>query len=194
MSRQSENKSKKLTRWVDADDLMYRWHVNELELAELVIKFDLPIYDRETLDYPDNDVNEWITFMISNDDCAFKLDEIEYFESNQKDLLPNIKKKKEELHLNVDTKKASGTERLSPKEVRELGQLRKEKNKWDKSIVAAIETAFFCKDQKIPVTKNQLWNNLEKKKLADIPNTTFEKIWKSIPEAFRSSGGRPKKV
>ena len=184
-----ENKQKKLTQWVNADELIARWHVNELELAELIIKFDLLIYEQETLELPDDDSNEWTIYLIRDNECVFKLDEIEYFESKHKDILPNIKKKKNEREPEEPYLKE-----LSPTEARELGQLRKEKKKWDKSIEAAIEAAIFCQDQKTPVTRRQLWNNLEKKGFANIPNTTFEKIWKFIPEALRNSGGRPKKA
>lgn len=185
----SENKSKKLTRWVDAYELMARWHVNELELAELIIKFGLPIYDQETLELPDDDSNEWTIYLIRDGDCAFKLDEIEYFESKHKDLLTTKK-----TIMDIKKNKEEPRSKIFPKEARELGQLRKEKNKWDKSIEAAIEATIFCKDQKTPVTRKQLWDVLKKKELGNIPDTTFEKIWKFIPEALRNSGGRPKKA
>ena len=116
----SGNKSKKLTRWIDEFELMNRWHVNELELAELVIKFGLPIYEQETLGLPDDDSNEWTIYLIKDGDCAFKLDEVEHFESKHKDLLPTKK-----TIMDIKKNKEKPRSKISPKEAREAPETKK---------------------------------------------------------------------
>jgi len=85
------------------------------------------------------------------------------------------------------------TAHLSSIDAKELGRLRREKEKWDKSIEAAVTAALFCFDQGERITRKQLWSVLSEKGFRDIPDTTFDKIWKAIPSKYRNLGGRPKK-
>lgn len=84
---------------------------------------------------------------------------------------------------------------LDPKERRELGQLRLEKEKWDASIKAAVVAGMVASEGQ-PMTKDQLRGALKQNGVswAEIPDTTFNKIWSAIPERFRNMGGRPKKT
>ncbi len=85
-------------------------------------------------------------------------------------------------------------ESLTPNEKRELGRLRNEKIKWDSSIKAATIAGIFCGTQSQLITKKKLRKELESHKLyLNLSDTTFEKIWKAIPEKHKNLGGRPRK-
>ena len=92
----------------------------------------------------------------------------------------------------VDDIQESERKSLTGKEARELGQLRKEKLKWDDSIVAAVKAGLFCSSQGRSITKKELDTELYQQKLGQIHKTTFDRIWKAIPQELRSLGGRPK--
>jgi len=81
---------------------------------------------------------------------------------------------------------------LTGKEKRALGQLRREKEKWDSSINAAVQIGIYCKEQDRIFLRDEI-----KDKVYDIdkklPHTTFEKIWKALPAQYRHQGGKPKK-
>jgi len=79
---------------------------------------------------------------------------------------------------------------IDAKEKIELGQLRIEKQNWDTSIEAAVMATIYSLKQKDKIIKKELEDELKK---YDLPETTFLKIWKAIPEQYRSSGGRPSK-
>jgi hypothetical protein len=69
--------------------------------------------------------------------------------------------------------------------------LRIEKKKWDASIVAAVHIGIFCEKLDHPITRSELENEIFK--ISDLPYTTIEKIWRTIPDKYRKSAGRPKK-
>ena len=83
---------------------------------------------------------------------------------------------------------------LTGGERKELGQLKREKEKWDDSIRATVVATQYCVSQGRPVTRDETWNELRNHRLGEIPGTTFEKIWKAIPQKCRHAGGRPKKA
>jgi hypothetical protein len=80
---------------------------------------------------------------------------------------------------------------LSGRERQELGRLRREKEKWDDSIRAAVVATQYCVLRGFSVTRRETWEELGRHKLAKIPDTVFEKIWKAIPQEYRHAGGRP---
>jgi|GEM_PF-3522115 len=82
---------------------------------------------------------------------------------------------------------------LTPRERKELGRLRLEKEKWDTSIRAAIVVGRSLTPGNRFI-KEELWKILEKSGIQrnDLPNTVFNQIWASIPTEFRNIGGRPK--
>jgi hypothetical protein len=74
--------------------------------------------------------------------------------------------------------------------------LRKEKIKWDDSIKAAVIATEFCCKQENPVTRLLLKDELAKHgygKPGKISDFVLEKIWKALPQKYRSTGGRPLK-
>ena len=156
----------KLPRILTANELMDRWNRNIHEITELVRNHNLPA----NRGYERLDPNSAILAMVSN--CTFNLPDVKQFEKEHKELRPKK------------------TKPLTPEEARELGQLRVEKEKWNKSIDAAVQLALFCSKQNSPVTRRQ--DELSLRLKLDIPNTTFEKIWKAIPNEMRNLGGRPK--
>ncbi len=84
-------------------------------------------------------------------------------------------------------------EDLLPEERRELGRLRLEKEKWDASIKAAVVAGMVASEGQ-SMTKDQLRGALKQNGVpwAEMPDTTFNKIWAAIPERLRNRGGRPK--
>ena len=88
-------------------------------------------------------------------------------------------------------------EPLTGKERRELGTLRQEKKKWDRSIEAAVHASLFCKEKKdkgSKATRKELEDELSKQGL-DIPQDTFNKIWNRLRHSeLTHEGGRPPKT
>lgn len=81
---------------------------------------------------------------------------------------------------------------LNAKEKRELGQLRKDKEKWDDSIKATVIALEYCKNSDRRVLKKDLSDCLSQNGF-NLPETTFRKIWDAIPQDYRHTGGRPPK-
>jgi len=82
------------------------------------------------------------------------------------------------------------TNELSGKEKREFGSLQNEKEKWDKSIEAAVHAACFFRGEEIKRAK--LWDMLAK---FDLPESTHERIWKALrKEGLTKKAGRSKKT
>lgn len=77
---------------------------------------------------------------------------------------------------------------------KELGTLRREKEKWDLSVEAAVVVGLYCArdDVQKPVTRPSLKDHLHESGIKDLPDTTFDKIWGHIPPKFKHRGGRPK--
>ena len=89
-----------------------------------------------------------------------------------------------------DTIIEKGPKELSAKESRELGTLRNEKEKWDKSIEAAVYATHLLEGEKI--TRGKLWEALAK---FDLPETTHEIVWKAMrKKGLTKKAGRPKKT
>ena len=81
---------------------------------------------------------------------------------------------------------------LNAKEKRELGQLRREKEKWDSSINVAVKIGIFCQEQNKHLNRHEIWDQVIQHD-KNLPDTAIEMIWKAISPKFRSKGGRPKK-
>ncbi len=169
-------KHSKLPRWVLADELMDRWNRNRYELDELIRNFNLPAYRYTERKNELINTNSIFPGMVPN--LVFNLTDVEQFEKKHPELLPKESRKEKS---------------LTSEEAIELGRLRTEKTKWNDSIVAAVKAALFCSRQGRPVTRKQLHDELYRLKLDLIPNTTFDRIWKAIPQDLRHLGGAPKK-
>ena len=89
-----------------------------------------------------------------------------------------------------------GGDGLSSEDARELGRLRREKSKWDDSIKASVLIGIFCNKslkQGEKITRDMLAQKIFDLGLNDMPNTTIDKIWKTIPERYRKKADRPTK-
>lgn len=85
-------------------------------------------------------------------------------------------------------------EPIDGKERQELGRLREEKKKWDKSIEAAVHATLFChgKEQGKEITRDKLKDELYQ---FNLPHTTFEKIWGALRDKNLTKGpGTPPKA
>lgn len=82
---------------------------------------------------------------------------------------------------------------LDPEERRELGQLRRDQEKWDLSISASIAVGKALTTGG-RFTKEDVWKVIVDAGIDrnDLPNTTFKRIWDRVPEGFRKGRGRPK--
>jgi hypothetical protein len=81
----------------------------------------------------------------------------------------------------------------SKNESQELGRLRKEKEKWNLSIEAAVKSAIhFCRDAKKPVTHAELSDFVYKEVNKTVTTTSIDKIWKAFPDDLKKDAGRPK--
>ncbi len=162
---------------------------------------------KEVLQRWDKDINILKRFIMSrdlpaHDPSGVRFDplspEAQHLDINPKDYI-YLKSEVEELEirkpwLSKDTIESDddNQQSLNAKERREFGQLKREKEKWDASIKAAVEIGIFCQEQNKKMTRKEIWDKVYKAD-PNIHNTTIEKIWKAIPKQYRTTGGRPKK-
>jgi hypothetical protein len=80
---------------------------------------------------------------------------------------------------------------MMAKENRELGQLRREKNKWDNSIAAAVQVGVYCANLGRALMRREVVdfvNNIDNA----IPLSAIEQMWKALPIKYRKGSGRPR--
>ena len=157
-------------------EVLKRWDKDINILNKFVLSRDLPAYDV---------TGAWFNPSTSNPQ-EFSPEEFIYRKSEVEEL------ETRKPWLSIGNSESDEAQPLTGKEARELGQLRTEKKKWDASIEAAVKIGFWA------ATKEKiLIRRIVKDKLYKIDNSiadsTFEKIWKAIPEKKRSKGGKPKK-
>ena len=164
----------KLKYWIKGKHLLERWNIDFNELIEF-IEQGLPAYD--------DDLNRVEMELVENcylgkiERYKFEPSDIEQFEADNEWLLKG---------------KTTLPSELTGDERRELGQLRTEKKKWDASINASVKIGLFVSEQTGPLKRDDVKNELYKID-SSLPDTTFEMIWKAIPDQYRHKGGRPKK-
>lgn len=174
----------------DFNQLKLRLFCSDLELIEFIFSIDLPIYEKQGVILRELNKEGLFEDIIDDWEGNEEIYKDWFFKGSD---IVKIEKDIGLLETNGSTCIEDRNEaKLSTKESRELGQLRREKEKWDLSIEASIYACLFCSNQEIPVTRKQLWDELEKGGFGSIPDSTFEKIWKAIPSQFRNRGGRPK--
>jgi hypothetical protein len=158
-------------KWIYGELVRNRWGVNERTLEVIVYNEKLPVYDEN---------NERIDDPIGNypDTYKFMLKDIEQFEIKNEHLLKS----------NAN----HGELKIDAKGNRELGRLRREKEKWNSSIDVAVKIGIFCHQQNRVFNRHEIEDEVFRI-VKNLPGTTFEKIWKAIPEQYKSKGGRPKK-
>jgi hypothetical protein len=81
---------------------------------------------------------------------------------------------------------------LTAQEARELGELRKEKAKWNSSIAVAVQAGIHFANFGRQIIRDELQDFINKMD-KNIPNTTIDKIWKAVPDKYKKGPGRPKK-
>jgi hypothetical protein len=82
----------------------------------------------------------------------------------------------------------------SKNESQELGRLRREKEKWNLSIEAAVKSAIhFSREAKKSVTRAELLDFVYKEVNKTVTSTSIDKIWKAFPDDLKKDAGRPKK-
>jgi hypothetical protein len=170
--------------WFTANELANRWGANKPTLLDVISTTGLKAYHPDFKTYYEPDVLiDKVANTLFFDPTWPGLSGL-YFYAEE---VYSVEKK-----WNVDF--TESTQELNAKERRELGQLRREKQKWDYSIRAAVLAALYCGNQEQPVTRKQLQNELYQNGFKELHDSVFEKIWNTIPEKYRSSGGRPKKI
>lgn len=170
----------KAQQWMSGTGVMKRWGIDWVELVEL-LRQGLPAYDRQEggfLEKVDADrLDDYDPhFML------FKPADVEAFEHENEWLLVSAAQQVEQ----------SLASNLTDKEKRRLGQLLREKVKWDKSLEAAVHIGLFCAQLNHHITRAELEDEIYKID-PDLPNTTVDRIWRAIPEQHRKAAGRPKK-
>jgi hypothetical protein len=171
-----------MEKWTFGEILRKRWNISNFILQQCLIA-GLPAYERSEdrrvvfEDDPDDDVLQWA------DQFRYKISDVENFERDYRHIFdPSYKLQ------------SLGNPDMDANEKRKFGQLKREKEKWDASIQAALLVGMFVQEQK---QKNQV---LKRKDVSDklykidssLPDTVFEKIWKAIPSQYRHKGGRTK--
>ncbi len=82
---------------------------------------------------------------------------------------------------------------LLKKESQELGRLRREIERWNISIDAAVKSALHFSKSKAPVKRDELKDFIYRECNKKVTDTAIDKIWKALPERLKKNAGRPKK-
>ncbi len=157
-------------KWIYGELVRNGWEVNERTLEVIVKNHKLPVYDEN---------NEQIDDPIGNspDTYKFMLKDIKQFELENEHLFK----------FNANHGEAT----MDVKDKRELGQLRREKEKWNSSIDVAVKIGIFCQQENRVLNRHEIQDEVLRID-KNLPHTTFERIWKAIPQQYKSKGGRPK--
>ncbi len=162
--------------FLTAKELMNRWGISELDLIAILSEYELRFQDSgdlTTYAYDDRMLKTKYIYMM-----AFALIDVELYERRHPEYKPQ-----EDPEL----------EPLNGRESRELGQLRKEKLKWDESLKAAVHIGIFCSNKKDgSVTKAMVYDELNKYD-SSLQESTIERIRNAIPDKCRKGSGRPPK-
>ena len=155
-------------RWISDIFLRKQWKLENYDFWRIIEQGGIPVYDK----------NKNRLYEVSGDSdeqpYMYKMDDIEKYENDNPHLFE------------------SGSHGLNAKEKRELGRLRREKEKWDALLNAAVHIGIFCHEQENVLTRDIVWARAYE--IDDsLPNTAIERIWKSIPGNYKSKGGRPPK-
>ena len=153
---------------------MKRWDIDFNELTEFVEQ-GLPAYDDDLNRIEIDLVEHYYPGKIEY--YRFEPADIEQFEAENQWLLKG---------------KTPMSNELTGEERRELGQLRTEKKKWDASIIASVKIGLFVSEHTGLLKRADVKDELYKIG-SRLPDTTFEMIWRAIPDQYRHKGGRPKK-
>jgi len=166
---------KKLTEWISGSQLMKNWKLDAIQIATL-IEQGLPAYLNHE-PYGIDEAGDYIEIAAWINDILFKPSDIETFEKENQWLINSGDK--------TDMK-------LLAKDARQLGQLKREKETWDKSLAAAVKVGIFCAQENREFKRDEIFDFVHQ--LDDkIPKTTIEKILKIIPAKYRKSAGAPQK-
>jgi hypothetical protein len=168
-----------MEKWTFGEILMKRWNISNFILQQCLIA-GLPAYERSRdrlvvfEDDPDDDVLQWA------DQFRYKISDIESFERDYRHIFDPLYKLQSLGNIDMDAK-----------EKREFGQLKREKEKWDASIQAALLVGMFVQEKGQVLKRKDVKDQLYKID-STLPDTAFEKIWKAIPSQYRHKGGRTK--
>jgi hypothetical protein len=154
-------------KWMFQEFILKRWKISLNTFYEIIID-GFPCYDENEEEFFNDEYDD------ERKAYKYKFSDVVKFENENPHLFE---------HLEGD---------FDAKDKRQLGQLKREKEKWIASLNVAVQIGIFCKEQTVLVTRSMVWD-----KVFEIDNTlpdaVIERIWKSIPEQYKSKGGRPKK-
>jgi hypothetical protein len=166
---------KKLTQWISGKQLMKKWNIDAIQIATL-IEQGLPAYLNHE-PYGIDEAGNYIEIAAWINEILFKPSDIEFFESENQGLINDS---------------SENDMKLSAKDARLLGQLKREKETWDKSLAVAVQVGIFCAQEDREVKRDEIFDFVHQ--LDDkIPKTSIEKILKVIPAKYRKSAGAPQK-
>jgi len=171
MIRERETDMINKDKWIYGEFVRNRWSINERTLQTIVYSGELPVYDNNNEPFDENGQSH-------PDAYKFLLKDIEQFELENEHMLKS--------------NASYGEQTMDAKDIRELGQLRREKEKWKSSIDAAVKIGIFCQQQDRVFNRHEIQDKMFKID-NNLPHTTFESIWKALPQQYKSQGGRPKK-
>ena len=162
----------KIEQRISVQQVMKKWTMNEAEIMALIYD-GLPVYfptGERVNPYQVNHMQPGLMQIM-----LLKPSDIKEFEKK----------------VSWISDEGQGT--LDPKEARKLGQLEREKEKWNDSIISSVQIGMWAAGKKELFRRDDVKDKLCEIN-PDIPDTVFEKIWKAIPEEKRHKGGRPKKL
>lgn len=158
-------------KWIYGEQLLKRWGISRLLFIQ-ILEDDFPRYDED--------------FELVEYDCEF----VGHFDLDRYYLDDIIRFEREHPEM-FDFTQPDEASPMTAKEKREFGQLRREKGKWDASIGAAVQIGIWCHEQGKVLLRKEVWDKVYSID-PQIPDTTVEKIWNSIPQEYRHAGGWPK--
>lgn len=158
-------------KFIYGEHLIKRWGIS-VQLFAKILEAGFPRYDdnNNPVEYDGEDLGDW-------DFHRYFIEDIERYEDEHPEMFESV---------SFDEK-----EHIDAKEKRELGQLRREKEKWDASMKVAVRIGIFCREQDRELNWAEVYDKAQTID-SSLPEKTIRQVWNAIPPQYRSKGGYPK--
>ena len=172
----------KLFKYISGTRLMERWGLDLVEIRQILLQqyeekhyYDWVFPDdneqvKPQIGLAGTNIVEAFSIPVNEDDfkkICYKLADIEKFEHEHPEIINTP---------------------LTKKEACELGRLRKEQNKVDMYLQAAVDIGLWCNDVQEPVTRKMLVDKIQDKYPEITKKAINKHFWQAVPKDLRHPG------